>query len=261
MTSEQLIKDPVKRKERAEEKEAAVLRFLRDEVYSSTALLAVEMGVGERAARNVLNRMHSKRLLVKDEVKFMGMKALPLWGITSAGIMSGLEPEEVKTVNLRHHTAGRVSPRTIEHTLDVQRCRQYCLYQLSCRHWVPTRLLAGQNLKRNSPLRWSVYPDGVVQYPSKSGALVPVALEVERTRKTPARYIQIINGHLRNIRNDHYYRVVYYCQTQKEADSLKALFLRLMLQKNITHYVSSNQTYTPEQSLTLFAFVSLEKRK
>lgn len=81
-----LISDPAERRKRAQEKEQWVLEFLRDEIYSTTAILAVEMAVGERAARDVLARMEKRGLLVRDEIRFMGSRAIPLWGITTAGV-------------------------------------------------------------------------------------------------------------------------------------------------------------------------------
>lgn len=258
MMSEHLMVDPAKRKERAAEKEEWALDFLRDEIYSTTSILAVEMSVGDRAARTTLNRMEKKGLLVKDEIKFMGMRAIPLWGITPAGVLEGLSPEEVSTVNLRSHTPGRVSPRTIEHTLDVQRCRQYCELEWDCEDWIPTRLLPAQNEKKHHPSRWSVYPDGVTKRPAKDGKFTSIALEVERSRKTPSRYVQIIRGHLANIREKRYSRVVYFCPTQKEADSLQALFLRLMVEKNISLWLAEDQSYGPQQCIKLFKFGSME---
>jgi len=257
--SEQLMKDPAQRKARAAEKEEWVLEFLRDEIYSTTAILAVEMGVGERAARTVLNRMEKKGLLVRDEVKFMGMRALPLWGITSTGVLEGLTPEEVSKINLRYHSPGRVKPSTIEHTLDVQRCRQHCTIDLDYEDWVSERYFPGQNEKKNHPSRWPKYPDGIAKRPTKDGQFVPVALEVERTRKTPQRYVQVIRGHLQNIKQKRYSRVIYYCLTQKAADSLQALFLRLMQEKKIKLYLSEDQEYGPEQCIKLFAFRSIEE--
>jgi len=256
--SEHLIHDYAERITRAAQKEWAVLEFLRDEVYSSTAVLAVEMGIGERGARYVLNRMVKKGLLVRDEVKFMAGRSLPIWGITAAGVLHDLEPDEVATINLRHHSIGSVSPVTIEHTLDVQRCRQYCLGTLKCHSWTPTRLLPVKKEQRSSKKGWPVYPDGVALYPSKSSDYVPVAFEVERSRKTPQRYVQIIKGHLRNIEMSRYQRVVYYCPSQKEADSLKALFLRLMEERNITHVVDDHW-YGAQHCIKLFVFSSMEK--
>jgi hypothetical protein len=258
--SEHLIADPAERKARAAEKEEWVLEFLRDEIYSSTAILAVVMAVGERAARNVLNRMAKRGLLVKDEVKFMGGRALPLWGITSSGVLEGLEPEEIATVNLRHHRVGGVSPITITHTLDVQRCRQYCEIDLDFEDWTPTRLLPAQNEKKSHPDRWAVYPDGVVMQPV-GDRMLPVAIEVERTRKSPQRYVQIIRGHLQNIRKKRYLRVYYYCQSEKVANSMKALFLRMIEEKDIKFWKTvgdRDELLSSEEILRFFVFRSME---
>jgi hypothetical protein len=256
-----LISDPAERRKRAQEKEQWVLEFLRDEIYSTTAILAVEMAVGERAARDVLARMEKRGLLVRDEIRFMGSRAIPLWGITTAGVLEGLTPEEVASVNLRYHTPGRVSPLTIEHTLAVQRCRQYCELEMNCEDWVPTRRLPAQNEKKNHPARWAVYPDGVLMRPSTSGQLVPFAIEVERTRKTPLRYVQIIRGHLSNIEKNHYRRVMYFCPRQKDCDSLQALFLRLMQEKKITLWAGETQRYGADECIKLFHFKSMESFK
>ena len=88
MMNKHLIADPAERAKRAADKEEWVLEFLREEVYSTTAILSDVMAIGERAARSVLARMEKKGLLVRDEVKFMGMKAIPLWGIRGSGNMS-----------------------------------------------------------------------------------------------------------------------------------------------------------------------------
>lgn len=262
MMSKYLISDPAKRKERAAEKEEWVLDFLRDEIYSTTSILAMQMAVGERAARTVLNRMEKKGLLVRDEVKFMGIKAVPLWGITTTGLMEGLTPEEVSKIKLRYHTPGRVSPLTIAHTIDVQRYRLYCEIELDYDDWKPTRLLPAQNEKRNHPSRWAVYPDGVGMAPTKEkDKFIPVAIEVERTRKTPQRYVQIIRGHLKNVEMQRYQKITYICSTQKAADSLKALFLRLMVEKKISLWLGNDQKYAPEQCLKLFRFRSMEDLK
>lgn len=257
MMNSHLISDPEERKKRAEYKESSCLAFLRDEIYSTTSILAKKMGVGDRAARTVLTRMEKKRLVVRDEVKFMGSKAVPLWGITMDGVMQGLTPEEVAEIKLRYHVVGRVSPLTIAHTLDVQKYRLYCESELGYRSWVPTRLLPAMNAKKTDPKRWAVYPDGVAIAPSKASQTVRVALEIERTRKTPQRYVQIINGHLRNIKEGWYQRVVYVCITQKESDSLRALFYRLMNEKSISVVIGDHK-YRADDCIKLFRFKSME---
>lgn len=258
MVTTELIRDPQKRKERALEKEQWALCFLHNEIYSSTAILAREMRVGVRAARNVLNRMEKKGYIIRDEVKFMGSKALPLWGITSCGIMNCIDPDEVRSASLRYHRPGSVSPLTIEHTLDVQRCQQYFSFVEDSFDWTPTRFMPGHSAKRRSTLRWPVYPDGIVEWQAEDGGdFILSAVEVERSRKTPARYVQIIRGHLRNIQEDRYAEVRYYCPTQKMAANLEALFFRLIIQKKIQAY-AHGRIYSSSECIELFNFESME---
>ncbi len=171
--SSYLIADPTERMNRAAEKESWVLDFLRDEIYSTTKILAKYIVVDDRTARRLLRRMEKKGLLICDEIRFMGMKAVPLWGISSEGMLEGLSVDEIGKTKLKHHTPGRVSPITIAHTLDVQKYRIYLEFTHDLEDWIPTRLLPAQNEKKNHHLRWPVYPDGVGNVQTKNkGQLV-----------------------------------------------------------------------------------------
>lgn len=258
--SEYLLKDPIARKERAQEKEMFVLDYLRDEVYSSTKILANIMCVGDRAARNALNKMEQKGLIVRDEIQFMGARAVTLWGITSAGIMHEIDPEDVQTISLRNHKVNTLKALTIEHSLDVQWCRIYCETDLDFEDWIPDRLLPGKGAKKGHPLRWHCYPDAVAKKPLEGGDFIKVAIEVERSRKTPSRYVQIINSHLRNIRDGRYRAVIYFCKTKKEADSFRVLFHRLIDEKKISLLIGEKR-YSMDDCKKLFGFWSMESAK
>lgn len=256
--SEFLISDPVERQRRAKDKEEWCLDFLKEEIYSSTKILAYQMCVGERAARITLNRMVKKGLLVKDEVRFMEGRALPLWGITMTGLMEVSDSDDVAKMKLRYHTPGRVSPLTIAHTLDIQKYRCHCEFNLDYEDWVPTRLLPALNKRRGDASRWAVYPDAVANAPrKKEGQYFRLAIEVERTRKSPQRYVQIIKGHFSNVEEGRYNHVRYVCLTQRMADNLKALFLRIIKEKKLFIRLDDHK-YSPDQSASLFSFSSLE---
>lgn len=248
--SEYLITDPKARMERAKEKQQWVLDFLRDEIYSSTQILADVMCVEDRAARTTLDRLHKAGLLVRDEIRFMESRALTLWGITATGVLEGVEPAEIATMSLRHHEPGRVSPLTVQHTLDVQRCRLLCEGEaLGYEDWTSGRLLPGQSEKRGHPARWAQYPDAVASAPVKDGKRVKVAIEVERTRKSPARYVQIIRGHLINIERQRYAAVIYFCPEKAQAEALKALFERLALEKKIVFVTGNGEHLVPSDKV------------
>lgn len=256
--NDNLIRDPVKRAERSLQKEEWVLNFLRDEVYSTTGILAGVMCVNVRGARSTLARMEKKGFLVRDAVMFMGMKAVPLWGITSTGILSGLTYDEVKDVNLRYHSPGKVKPLTIAHSLDTQKCRLYCEYEENFQSWTPDRLLPGKGNLKGAPKRWPHYPDAVGdRVDIKNGLSCKVAIEIERTRKTPGRYVAIIKAHFINIEKSRYSYVWYFCQTQRDADSLHALFVRLMEERNILFRLGKT-VYSLKESIDLIKFKSIE---
>lgn len=254
--NEYLIKDPKERQRRANEKEKWCLNFLKEEIYSTTKILSYQMAVEERAARTTLNRMVKRGLLVRDEVRFMEGRALPLWGISNNGLLSILEPDEIAEGKLRYHTPGRVSPLTIAHTLDVQKYRTHCEIMMDYEEWTPTRLLPALNKKRGHPQRWRVYPDAVALMPISDDQYCRVAVEVERTRKTPQRYAQIIKGHFSNIEEGRYRKVFYVCSSQKMADGLAALFLRLIEEKKISLYLNENRCSTSEK-IGFFSFIEM----
>ena len=251
-----LIKDPEERMLRTKEKEEWCLDFLKDEIYSTTKILSYQMAVEERAARIALNRMVKRGLLVRDEVRFMEGRALPIWGISNNGLLSVLEPDEIAGSNLRYHTPGRVSPLTIAHTIDVQTYRTHCEIRMDYEGWTPTRLLPALNKKRGHPQRWAVYPDAVALMPIGDDRFCKVAVEVERTRKTPQRYVQIIKGHFSNIEEGRYKKVFYVCSSQKMADGLAVLFLRLIEEKKISLYFDEYRCSTSEK-MSFFSFETM----
>lgn len=258
--NEYLISDPKERKERALKKETDVLRWLKDEIYSTTAILADVMCVEARAARTVLNRLAARGLIVKDEIRFFGARALALWGITPAGLFHISTAEEIAKGSLRYHTPGSIKPLTIEHAIGVQECRMFFEYEFDYYDWVSDRLLPGKGLKAKDPKRWPLYPDGVFSFAKdKDAKETVVAIEFERSRKTPVRYVEIIKAHLKNIQNSRYSAVWYVCPTTKEAVNLKALFSRLVHEKKIGLFISDDLYLRPDQVIQLFEFRSKEQ--
>jgi hypothetical protein len=255
-----LISDPKERKERALEKETDVLRWLKDEIYSTTAILADVMCVEARAARTVLNRLAARGLIVKDEIRFFGARALVLWGITPAGLFHISTAEEIAKGSLRYHTPGSIKPLTIEHAIGVQECRFFFECEFEDSDWVPDRLLPGKGLKAKDPKRWPLYPDGVFSF-IKDGVAKKktVAIEFERSRKTPARYVEIIKAHIKNMENRRYTGVWYVCPTTKEAETLNALFSRMIHEKKIGLFINDDNRLGPDQVVQLFEFRSKEQ--
>ena len=81
-----LLAAPADRRARSAQKVGAVLRFLRQEIWSSQDILGGVMGVDSRtAAHKNLARMEDEGLLRRHKVEGLGGGAITLWGITSHG--------------------------------------------------------------------------------------------------------------------------------------------------------------------------------
>ena len=253
-----LIRGSEDRKNRVIDKQNAVLRFLKDEIYSSTENLGTLLYLQRRATVRTLNRMVDQGLLIADKVSFIGSSAVEIWGISSEGMLAILTPEEITSGSLRTYSAGRISPRTIEHTLDIHRVRLHYEQYKGCKKWQPTRLLPGHSEKRGHNSRWHCYPDSIGWKDMENGSVKAIAFEIERTRKTPQRYVQLLKSHIRNMEEDRYQRVCYYCLTIKKAEALKALFHRLIDDKQMHLYLSEDERYGPDMVKRTFVFLSLE---
>ena len=232
----QLISDPKERAERAAEKEDYVLAWLVDFVYSTTDVLGVVLELKPSATLSALRRLERKGYIVRDEIPVYGRIVLPIWGITVTGLMSFRTPQQIETQKLRYHQKGRVALSSLQHEMDVQRVALFCerAEKYDSVYWTSNREFPWPS-KKGDP-RWPVYPDGLMNVPinGDENNLAAIAVEVERTRKTPKRYVQILKGHAANIAQGRYYGVVYFCVDQQAVDSLKALFKRIINEEKIT---------------------------
>ena len=232
----QLISDPKERAKRAAEKENGILTWLADFVYSTTDVLGRVLVLNPSATLSALRRLERKGYIVRDEIPVYGRIVLPIWGITMTGLMASLTPEEIETKKLRYHQKGRVALSSLQHEMDVQRVALFCerSEKYDSHYWTSNRELPWPS-KKSDP-RWPVYPDGLMNVPinGDENNLAAIAVEVERTRKTPKRYVQILKGHATNIAQGRYSGVVYFCLDQQAVESLKALFKRIINEEKIT---------------------------
>jgi len=237
MTNKNLISDPQKRKKRTQEKIDLVLEFLTDEIYSTTEILGRYLGVNRSATLSTLYNMEKRGLIRRGSIRFLQSAATTIWGISMAGLREWVEPGEIGKSIYKTFSIGRVRTGLLEHTLTIQKCRIFLEDEKGCFDWSPSRVIPGQNEKRSSLKRWPTYPDGLIKMPVKGyDHNIPLALEVELSRKTPSRYVEIIRKHISNIKKSRYKHVLYFCPDKKKAMSLKDLFLRLICDHKIESF-------------------------
>jgi hypothetical protein len=273
--TEHLLSDPVERSGRAAEKEETILNFLRSEIFTSSGVLSVLLEIGVKAVEVTLRRMLLKGLVVKDSVQIEGTKhSIQLWGITFEGVMTGLDASRIAFEPLRHHKVGSIKLSTLSHALAIQRCHSWYQSDGVLMGWDAESRLPGRDLPNNHYSRWKRYPDAIMRLVESEVSRVPledvnlinidadgysIAVEVELTRKTIARYASIIRFHIENIREERYHFVWYFCKNETEAESFKHLFIRVATDYKI-EYRNESFYLTLEPKATIehfFNFISL----
>ena len=218
-----LISDYQERMERATEKRSIVIKFLQSELYSTTTIVAELLKVSRSAAYRTLQSLERDELVRKHVLNFLG-REIPFYVITDHGVTENVDPSQP----LKFFRPP-IPMTTLQHTLDAQRVR----VNTQLTDWKTERWLPGRELPKDSPVRWAIYPDATAKASRKDGSVLDVGIEIERTRKTPQRYVDIIRKHQRNIELGRYGLVIYFCPNEKARDSLKGLLTHVMKEKRL----------------------------
>ena len=192
---------------RAKAKETLVLDFLASgEVWTTAPILQVLLGLSARRVYSLTERMERDQLLKSARVEGFG-KLSTAWGITPTGIAFSEKaaPDCPRFESLP-------SPQFMQHHLDTQRSRLQA--EAAGWTWEAGKLLYSKG--------WNKVPDALAISPSGER----VAVEIERTIKTPLRYQQIIPQALRDIKAGHYVRVQY-LSPQGRADAVSRALRRV----------------------------------
>ena len=207
-----LIKSPVERQARAQEKRTALLRFLRDELYTTPDVAALVMNCGERAARQTVASMEQAGLVKRHPVKLMPqLPPLAIIGITYHGQALAFTPGSEAPAE-RVFEPSRFSLLTLSHTLDLQRLRIHSVNTGLVNQWLSAERLQvlQKGLKK---------PDAVIL----TAAGERIALEVERTLKSIKRYETVLAGHLQAIQQGKWQRVVWASPDEQTRERIEAI--------------------------------------
>jgi hypothetical protein len=210
IASENLILLSADRKKRQLEKQHAVLRFLRQHLWSSQDILQDVMHLQSRqAAHKTLSQMQSEGLVRSHQYLALGGK-LTLWGITAHGQAMSFDPNTEQLYGA-YFEPSRISEQNIRHQLDLQKLRVNA--ELRCWHsWTDGDRLGGLDKEAKRPDAIAKNAQGQV-----------VAIECERTFKTIKRYEQILVSYLKLLRAGRIAKVVWVLPTQDMADRLHLL--------------------------------------
>ena len=210
-----IIADPDARAARAAEKRVLLLRFLRDEIYTTLQVAGMAMGVGERAARATIARLESAGLVRRWPVELAdGLPPLVIVGITSRGQAEAFDPATERAIDRAFEPSRRNLAATLRHTLDMQRLRIEAMRAGAVRQWINADRLAAARAGAKKPDAVCLNAHGE-----------RIAIEVERSIKAPRRYVAVLEGHLTSIHQRKWSRVIWACPDPATATRVRALVL------------------------------------
>lgn len=230
MTSEQ-------REQRSTEKREKIINFLASgEGFSTTAVICELLGCSQPVAHRVLSALVKTDQLKSETLQVEG-RVTRLWGITPHGLgLAGI-------FDAPFFELGRTNPQFVTHHTDTQRARLKAA-AAGWTSWTPGKLLYNQGLKK-IPDALATNPDGEL-----------VAIELERTLKTPKRYADIISQHLQIIKAGRWGMVLYLTPSRVPSLALKAA-----IQRVTTVSVAGEKVQLERRHFDRFKFFDLDAWK
>ncbi|MCT2447311.1 MobC family replication-relaxation protein [Klebsiella pneumoniae] len=221
-----LIHNVSERKKASADKMLSLLNFLKEETYSDFNTLRRVLGFSKNSHSplyKVLNRAIKAGFIIKHEMPGVKQK-ITIWGITMQGLAMVVMPDDA--VFPGYFEPGKLKYWTLEHRLLNQRVR-IALEEKGGQGWLNGD--RGEFMARYPGVRHR--PDGIITL--DSGAIV--AVETERSMKTRARYINIINSHLAASDAGHWHYAMYVMPDDKTKTSLIRLFdsIKTVMRNNV----------------------------
>lgn len=205
-----LIASAAVRAARRNEKQRALLRFLRQEIWSTSAILGQVMGLSARQAiHRSLTNFEREGLLKRYGIEQLG-GVLTLWGITAHGQGLAFNPDCEQPVSA-YFELSKVSPSHVAHALALQQLR------ISAEFAGWSGWTNGDRL--GSAAKGAKRPDALVSAPTGQR----FAIEIERHIKTKKRYESILASCLQAIRRGDFAAVAWVCPDEGMAQRLAAI--------------------------------------
>lgn len=238
-----LISSKAERDRIKAEKQSKVLSFLLEERFSTAAILALLLKMTPNGVHRILLKMEKEGLIKPHTVDFeLSAWNLKIWGLMPKGALLAADMDE----DLNFFEVGRTKPITIAHSLALQRVKVIALSNRWVEWESSSKMLKKANENRST---WIQVPDAVARSPKDR----KVAVELERTVKTPKRYVEILANYAEMMSMGIIDEVIYVCPAQLTA-RLERLFHRI--EKII---FKGKVVPTPDGLLKRFYFISYEE--
>lgn len=197
------------------QKKQLLLRFLKDELYTTQDIVGLLLSIGSRqAVHKTLTGYEKSGLIRRTSVTLSDLSRVTLWGITPNGQGWAFDPKLDSKPNDRFFEPSRVAVSVLRHSLDIQRLR-IMAERAGWTEWTPCDRTNGKwrsGIKR---------PDVIARDPHR----FIIAIEVERSFKSHKRYETILSGYLMSLRRKEVDRVVWISPTTDFSDRLKSIIM------------------------------------
>ncbi|WP_299695710.1 MobC family replication-relaxation protein [uncultured Vibrio sp.] len=163
-----------------------VITFLKQEGYSDITNLMLLLQYKKRPPLDrLLNKLIQQGSIIKHELILMdGKIKISLWGITEFGVTQYIQSP---TEHYQAFEPNRTKFSTLEHKLMNQKVRIY----LNRHHWREWHNTDSYEFRENHK-DLDHRPDAICTSPNG----IKVAIETERTLKSPSRYRSILKSHI-----------------------------------------------------------------
>lgn len=210
MNKQHLIADPATRNSRREQNRKKVLRFLKDEIYTSRDVIEKLLCMKAGGAKNVLSGLAADGLIKHAQIEVPGGHKPHIWGITQDGQGMAFDPDS-ESLNDKYFTPERVGIAVLRHTICLQMAR-IDAEMAGWSGWINGDRAAKWEKNQGRP--------DAILFDSQGQQ---VALEMELTFKTKRRYESVILDRLRQIKSGIFNRVVWCAETPEKAVRLRAI--------------------------------------
>jgi hypothetical protein len=206
-----LIAAPSERLARSQEKRRAVLRWLRDEIWSTPEILGQVMALNARQpVYRTLAAMEREGYLHSADLQIFKKATQRIFGITSHGLAYAFDLDEAIEKRPTFEPS-KVKLSTLQHEIDVQRLR-FQAQASGWTHWQPGARLGASLAGMKRPDAVAIDPSGRV-----------IAVEIERTIKTVKRYEVLLSQYLQAIAKRQFGLALWVCPTDDLAARLNRL--------------------------------------
>ena len=216
-TPQTLIRDPHLRLQIHAQKQTKILHWLKTEIYSSSEILALMLGLNHRQSlHKLLMTMQEQGLIRYAKVPVVGGYQ-NLWGITEHGQALAYDPSKNATPSAKVFEPGRISALRLKHILGLQKMK----WQAQQADWTGWKNCDRGVRPQGKSEKLRHRPDVLVIDP----AGLVIAVELELTFKTVKRYAEeVIQSHARQIYVEkNYQHILWVCPTAEDVRRMKNL--------------------------------------